>query len=52
MVGSLTGVVAFQRVTKARKGKLKLVNHLFLNAMVKVCLTEKTNKFFRHESGS
>ncbi len=45
MVGSLTGVVAFQNVTKACKGKLNLVNHLFVNAMVKVCLTEKSTNF-------
>ena len=33
MVGSLTGAVASQRVTEARKGGLKLVGHQLWSAM-------------------
>ena len=33
VVGSLTGAVAFQRVTEARDGRLRLVGNQLLSAM-------------------
>ena len=35
----MTGAVASQRVTEARKGRLKLVGNQLLSAMAKACLT-------------
>ena len=40
MVGSLTGAVASQRVTEARKGKLRLETS-FKSVMGKACLTAR-----------
>ena len=39
MVGSLTGAVASQRVTEARKDRLRLVGNQLWSAMAQACLT-------------
>ncbi len=41
MVGSLTGAVASERVTEARKGRLRSVRNRSLSAMAKACLTAR-----------
>ena len=41
MVGSLTGAVASQRVTEARKGWLRLVGNQSSSAMAKASLTAR-----------
>ncbi len=39
MAGSLTGMVASQRVTEARKGRLRSVGNRLQSAMAYACLT-------------
>ena len=41
MVGSLTGVVASQRVTEASKGSLRTVGNRSQSVMAQGCLTER-----------
>ena len=41
MVDSLTGAVAYQRVTEARDGELRPVGNRLLSAMAKACLTAR-----------
>ena len=52
MVGSLTGAVASQRVTEARKGKLELDGNQFLECNGKSLLDCETYKSSRDESRS
>ena len=40
-MGSLTGAVASQRVTEARKSKFKLNKYQFLSVIVLACLTAR-----------
>ena len=41
VVGSLTGVVASQKVTEARKGTLSMVGNHAQSVLVQGCLTER-----------
>ena len=52
MVGSLTGAVASERVTEARKGKLKLVGNQLLSARAKACLTARPTSQAETKVGS
>ena len=52
MVGSLTGAVASQRVTEARKGKLGLDGNQFLECNGISLPDCKTDKSSRNESWS